>query len=376
MARAYICLVRNDLDDNLLQVLDLKPNSSQETIYQSYHGQTGYVTWAPQSDVVVTAVGVPGTTDTAAEYYGLAAYLLDNVEDNDNGNIVLTDVRANAVADGILAAITAGTALTLAAIDALIQAATGGATSGLTTAHSTGTVAEVLRICAGEAYRLPSGSAVSGAAAAFVNPHYRKGKFLASTAIGTATCVGVNVADILSIGGVVFTAGASENAVTRQFDRSGTNATTAVSLVTVINDPRNQAVIGAANGAAHRTVTAIASLAAAGSNVVNLTANQPGVFGNLALSSSNATRLPVSGTALDFTPGGYRGHRLIVDTGELHLSLLTGALSRLAVGTYLWTNPAFTYGAAGTALFVDGTHIPASGAGAAVVVYDASGNVL
>lgn len=373
--RAYICLARNDLDSNLLQVLDLFPNSSLETVYTAYRGQTGYLTWAPQSDTVVTHDSGAGVWHSSAIYYGLAAYILDNVEDNDNGNTVLTDARANLISGDLLTISAAGTALTLATIDARIQVRTGAGASGLTTAHSTGTVEEVLRIVSGESYYLPAESVMSAAARGFINPHYRNGSFLANTAVGTITCVTAIATDMVTIGGVRFIGRAgTENALTREFNITGTDATTAVSLATVINDPRNQALIGASNGTPNRrTVTATASVVG---NVVTLTANQPGVFGDLTLATSSAATLVISGATLIYIPDGYRNHRLFVDTGELHLSKLSGHLSHLASATYAWLNPAFTYGAAGTALTVAGANILTAGVGRAVTVYDASGNVI
>jgi hypothetical protein len=380
MARAYICLMRNDLDDNLLQVLDLYPNSSQETIFTAYRGQTGYVTWMPQRDTVALQVNVMGNDQTVAAYYGLAAYLVDNVDNNNGGlHLALTAANANDTATAIIARLAAGTTIGLTEINADLAVATGGMACTLTTNRSTGSVEEVLRILSGEAYYLPANSVVStGGGHTFNNPNYRRGMFLAATARGTVTLVAPDAGDDFILGGVSFHAANVEDAVTRRFDRSGTNAQTALSLATVINDPRNQALIGAANtNGAHRTVTATARLLTPGSNVVVLLANQPGTDGMLSMATLDTAKTVISGATLQFIPGGYRGHRLIADTGELHLSKLLGALSHLTAATYTWLNPAFTYGAAGTALSVDGTtHIGVTGAGAAVAVYDAAGNVI
>lgn len=263
MARAYICFARNDMADNLLQILDLRPNSSLRVPSLEGAGQTGYITHLPQSDTVVTHDGGAGVRHTSDVYYGLAAYLLDNVEDIDNGNICLTDLRANTITTNILATVAAGTALTVVAINALIAAQTGG--GGASTlvvgggSWSSGTVAEVLRILSGEVYSVATDSVMSAAAAGWLG-----------------------------------------------------------------------------HGAGHTRV------------------------GGFVASTSTA----------------YRQFRTMVDTGELHLSMLTGALSHLAVATYAWENPAFTYTATGTALTVGGTHITAGGVAQALTVYDASGNVI
>jgi len=352
------------MDDNLLQLLDVQPNSSLRVPSLEGPGQTGYISWFPQNTTVVTDVPVANTS-TVGDLYGLGAYLLDNVEDNDNGNIVLTDARAIAIATNILAAVATGNNLTLAIIDAIIQGQTGGGASGLTTAHSTGTLAEVLRILSGEAYYLADNSEVSGGAAAFVNPHYRKGTFLANYGTGRIYLAAANVNDVVTINGMVFTAKAAESAADRQFSQAGTNAVDCVSLARVIN-------------AQYDTLGVRATIPVAGSEWVDLEAtNYLGTAGRLALTSpTSAVRIPISGAAMTYIVDGYRNIRVQVDTGSLHLSALSGNLSKLESATYAWTNPAFTYRAAGTALYSDATHILAGGVGRAVTVYDATGVVI
>jgi hypothetical protein len=264
MARAYIVLARNDIDSNNLQILDLKPNTSQRVPAYEPPGQTGYLAWGTQAnEVTVTTPDANDVVSTTA--YGIIAYLMDNVADNDNGNIVLTFARAGAAAGDIAAALAAGTAVTLAVIDAAIQAATGGALSGLTTAHSTGTVEEVLRILAGEVYKLPAGAEISGVAHSFVNPHVRAGAF---------------VTPVTGVDGIVT------------------------------------------------------------------------------------------------YPSDWRHVRSFIDTDYLHMSRFNGQLSKLASATYAWINPAFTYGATGTALTIGQGHIATTGIARALIVYDASGNVI
>ena len=177
MARAYIVLARGDIDDNGLQIMDLWPNSSLRVPAYEPAGQTGYLAWTAQHDTLV-AYTVNVTSRMTGTKYGLAAYMADNVEDNDNGNVIMTFARCNTIATNILARVRQGQALELANINAIIQAATGGGASGLTTAHSTGTVEEVLRILGGEVYKVADGAVLSAAAAGFVNPHVRVGGFV------------------------------------------------------------------------------------------------------------------------------------------------------------------------------------------------------
>jgi hypothetical protein len=70
----------------------------------------------------------------------------------------------------------------------------------------------------------------------------------------------------------------------------------------------------------------------------------------------------------------YRAIRKIIDTSELHLSVLAGQLSLLTSESFSFINPSFTYGAGGTATDLVGTELEVTGLGRAVAVYDADGN--
>ena len=266
MATAYICVVRNDLDANGLQVLDLKPNDSQRNYIYDGQGQTSYLSFLAQHDTVATHDAGAGVLHTSAVYYGLAAYAMDNIENVGGGAKTLTAAQANAFAALSLTGLGNGGAATLALINAAINAVPGVTNSDLNglvlNSHSTGSVAGALKILQGEVYRLPYNSVMSGAAGAFLT-------------------------------------------------------------------------------------------------------TGPGV-----------THLPLG----DFAVQGdsdFRGMRQFEATGELLISCASGVLSHLKSANYVWLNPAFTYGAAGTALRVNGvTHIGATGAARAVVVYDKDGNVL
>jgi len=149
----FICLRRSDIPAGTLQVLDLWPNTSQRNQAIDPAGQTKYVNRF-QNDTL-SLVG----TATAAEYKGLAAYFVDHVVRN-AGNVPITAAVANLIAGDIAAAVTAGTAVTLAVVNASIQARTGDATSTLTAGGSNGTLADVLKVCAGGEYVLPAGTVV------------------------------------------------------------------------------------------------------------------------------------------------------------------------------------------------------------------------
>jgi hypothetical protein len=120
MSFAYIVLVRKDIANNGLQIVDLKPNTSLAVPSLSgspnFTGQTGYLgNNAPVDTTLVAYTPVGGNDTMTATANGLAAYLVDHVCDADNSNIILTFARANSIAAAILGAAVAGSALVAAA---------------------------------------------------------------------------------------------------------------------------------------------------------------------------------------------------------------------------------------------------------------------
>jgi len=255
MATAYIVSARTDLENSLLQVLDLKPNSSQRNLIYDGQGQTTYLSFTAQNDTVALSGGGPITTD--ALYRGMAAYLVDRVQNRTGGggDLALTAPEANSIAISILARVVAGQSLLLADINTLINVPAGVAGSDLdgTLGTSTGSVEDVLKIAQGHVYRLPAGSAVADA-----GPNF-----------------------------------------------------------------------------------------------------DPTIFGTFAnIGDADARNM--------------LGFEL---TGALRVSRANGVLSHLVLATFTNLNPALGY-APGNALWVDGTDLPVTGVGRAVVAYDALGNVL
>lgn len=308
MARAFIVLNRNDLGDSLLQVLDLKPNSSQFLPSQDGQnsGQTGYQTHGPGEPAVNTTVatqagaGGGASIDVDGDSYGLAAYLLDHVEDQVT-TAAITAAVANATRDAIFDLISAGSALTAAAIaNALVAngVANAGVGTTLTAGNSTGVLEEVLRILAGEVWKLPDNSQVTTVAGAF--DVTERGFFVTRPNVETPDSVDGTYGPVRG----------------RKFSSP-------------------------------------------------LPYIRPG--------ETRAGSAPVQSGTQDTL---FRDVRTIVDTGDLHLSAQSGVLADLKLATYTFENPAFTYGVAGTALTLDGTNIGTNFQARAVVVYDASGNVI
>ena len=164
MARAYIVVARNDVPDNLLQTLDIWPNTSQRNAAVDPAGQTHYNSFFLLDGVnAPVALAGAGPITVNGDAYGLSAYLADNVLADFGGtNRALTAGEAIAVAARIEDRVALGLSLRGADIDAILVAEAGANTS-LTANGSSGSVEEVLRILAGERYLVPNGSEVADA---------------------------------------------------------------------------------------------------------------------------------------------------------------------------------------------------------------------
>ena len=170
---AYICRVRSDIPAGTMQVTDLHPNTSQASAVYSPVTQSGYVPAIAENDTVSALTA----NATVAEHKGLAAYLIANVIAN--GGVTITVTQANDTADAIVALAVAGSAVTLAAVNAALVAAGAIAGTELNANGSTGELSAVLKILGGGKFTLPSGSIVGNLAAGsalgeFNNDSYRQ----------------------------------------------------------------------------------------------------------------------------------------------------------------------------------------------------------
>jgi hypothetical protein len=153
MAAVYICVKRDDIPNGVLQLLDLSPNTSQRNGAVDPPGQTKYL-GRPANDTVALS-----SNRTPLAYHGIAAYLLDHVEDN-VANVAITPAVANAAALGIIARLDAGNTLAAADVNARLVAAGAGAGTQLTGNGSNGVLADLLSIVAGADYLLPAGTLI------------------------------------------------------------------------------------------------------------------------------------------------------------------------------------------------------------------------
>lgn len=168
--RAYIVLRRSDLPDNLLQALDLQPNTSQRRYPYETYGQTLYLSHFLLDGVnnAVTTSGA-GPIAIAADTYGLSGYLIDRIENSGAiGTPALTAAEAVQIAGLIEADAAAGTILDAATIDAHINTPAGVLASGLAVGNSSGSVEDILRILSGERYKIEAGAVVEDGANAYV----------------------------------------------------------------------------------------------------------------------------------------------------------------------------------------------------------------
>lgn len=164
----HIAMVRADIPEGVLQITDLKPNNSRKNnILEPAAGQTKYVK-QPSTGDVATRNPTGSQFVTVGVTTGLAAYLIDNVEDQAAG-AALTAAQANEAAGLIITnLLRAGVAATEAAVNSEIQSASGvsGSTT-LTAGDSTGDIADVLQILAGRPYSVPDNAEVQNAAGDF-----------------------------------------------------------------------------------------------------------------------------------------------------------------------------------------------------------------
>lgn len=158
MGYVYICMQRTDIPDGVVQVTDMWPNVSQRNGGLDPPGQTKYFA-RPQNDTVAVSNNV-----TSAQYQGLAAYILDCVEDGTTNN-ALSAADANAMAANIIANIldSVGTDCDSVNVNAELAAVVGG--TSLAGGGGVGTLRDVLAILAGAEYTVPAGTPANTGAA-------------------------------------------------------------------------------------------------------------------------------------------------------------------------------------------------------------------
>jgi hypothetical protein len=209
----YICRVRTDLPEGLLQITDLKPNTSRRSFPYEKAGQSGYLGQRVENDTLAALAA----NATAAEYMGLAAYLIDHVIDNGSG-VTITVTVANAAAIAFIAQADAGGNIDING--AMVTAGGAGAGTTLTNGSSTGSLTEVLKILAGGSYTLPSGSVVGALAAPLNGGSFNDAGYRQVYASGSVN-LSLGYGDLATYSAATFTYSGVAGAAVSVYDASG-----------------------------------------------------------------------------------------------------------------------------------------------------------
>jgi hypothetical protein len=158
----HLAMIRTDIADGTLQVLDLWPNTSQHSIYDPL-GQTKYVNYGEYTGAG-QGVARPTTVSATAHLinwtvYGLAAYFVDMVTDDGGTNQTPTALQANAFAALVATNIVqAGAVVSDATLSTQFTAVAGINAGSTFLGSGVSSIADVLQIISGGSYRLPAGS--------------------------------------------------------------------------------------------------------------------------------------------------------------------------------------------------------------------------
>ena len=158
---AFIYRLNTTLTAGTVQITDLRPNTSRRSLTYDKTPQSGSLAARRADPTAVSTTTSGGNDVTTAEFTGLAAYLLANVEAGGlaAGTGALSDADALSAAQAIVAISDGGNPLTLSDVNSAISGVA--ANSELTNAGgsaSTGSLVAVLKILCGAVYTLPAGS--------------------------------------------------------------------------------------------------------------------------------------------------------------------------------------------------------------------------
>lgn len=143
----FICMpaVENSTDEVLVQITDLFPHKSQSNAVLTPRFQGPRYFRAPWKGDLIQTVSLNATFVVQEEVSGLSAYLVATVENSNAGDIALTPVQADTIAQNILDRVASAEALDATGINTAIQAVTGGAV-GIGNGATTATVEQILQI--------------------------------------------------------------------------------------------------------------------------------------------------------------------------------------------------------------------------------------
>jgi len=159
MPQVFLVMRRTDIPEEEMQVVDLKPNTSQRNYVLTPPGQSGYIHNIPAPAIAASVAAGPPVAATA-DLTGLAAYLIGNLDTTAGvGGAVYTGAQADAAAGALVAIAQAGTVLDAAAVDAILAVFVAG--TSLSGGGSTGVLSELLSVMAGNGYMIEAGTEIS-----------------------------------------------------------------------------------------------------------------------------------------------------------------------------------------------------------------------
>ena len=172
----FILARRSEIQNGSIQITDLFPNVSQRNLVNDPIGQGPFYVRVPNLGATgrlrpFIKTNSDGSLEFLQKCNGLVAYLIANVEADPNGAAdALTVLEAEEIATSLVDSARNGATLTLAEINKIIQTTTAdGELNDAGGTDSTGTVAEVLAILAGEDYIVNGGVPIQTAAGAFAD---------------------------------------------------------------------------------------------------------------------------------------------------------------------------------------------------------------
>jgi hypothetical protein len=169
---------RSQIQNGSVQITDLFPNATQSNLVNDPRPQGPFYVRVPNigntgSNRPFIRTNSNGSLEFLRRCNGLVAYLLANIEANPAANVngagtgpALTVPQAEQAADNILARVQAGQTVTTADVNAILSAAdvvnapTDLNGASVANSNSTGNIAEVLAILAGEDYIVNAGVAI------------------------------------------------------------------------------------------------------------------------------------------------------------------------------------------------------------------------
>ena len=175
MPQVFFVMRRTDIPEEEIQVVDLKPNTSQRNYVLTPPGQSGYVSNIP-AGAATGFVGAGPTFTTSAALSGVSAYLLGNVNTTGGAGAPFTGAEADTATAALVLIAQLGAVMDAAAVDAVLTAVVAG--TSLSGGGSTGVLTELLSAMAGNQWLIPSGTDL---AAAGVKTAAANGAFVAGT---------------------------------------------------------------------------------------------------------------------------------------------------------------------------------------------------